>query len=85
MRFALDFFLSTCNTPVSMAATVKASWNKLAQQELLKCCSHSLAVVDQHAIVFGGELLRRQPRHGEVHAIALTGKSTKRSAFAHEQ
>lgn len=61
----------------NMAATVEASWTKLTQLEPLQRSSHSIAVIGKHAYVFGGELLPRQPRDGDIHSLELTGKGMR--------
>lgn len=75
-----DLILSTVSAPsdsATMDNTVKASWTKITQQESLQRSSHSVAVIDKHAYVFSGELLPRQPRDGNVHALELTGKGLR--------
>jgi N-acetylneuraminic acid mutarotase len=59
-----------------MALTAK--WKKVAEDDVLKRSSHAVAAIDGQVYVFGGELVARQPRDGEVHAVALDGGILKR-------
>ncbi|KAH2716950.1 hypothetical protein KXV24_005620 [Aspergillus fumigatus] len=55
-----------------MAATqVTGKWTKILDAEILQRSSQVLAVVDNVAHVFGGELRPREPRDNDVHTIAL--------------
>lgn len=56
-----------------MAGTLTASWKKVAEDGVLKRSSHAVAAIDGQVYVFGGELVARQPRDGDVHTIALNG------------
>ena len=58
-----------------MAGTLTASWKKVAEDDVLKRSSHAVAAIDGQVYVFGGELVARQPRDGDVHAVTL-GSST---------
>lgn len=56
----------------SMAAsTLKATWRKVAQHDLLKRSSHAVAAIDGEVFVFGGELVAREPRDGHVHSVGV--------------
>ncbi|RHZ55083.1 hypothetical protein CDV55_102501 [Aspergillus turcosus] len=60
-----------------MAATqVTGKWTKVLDAEILQRSSQVLAVVDNVAHVFGGELRPREPRDNDVHTIALDGSSS---------
>lgn len=62
-----------------MAGTsLSASWKKVAGDDVLKRSSHAVAAIDGHVYVFGGELVARQPRDGDVHAVALGGGMLER-------
>ena len=50
-----------------------AKWKKIAKDDVLKRSSHAVAAVDGRAYVFGGELVARQPRDGDVHVVDLDG------------
>lgn len=56
-----------------MADTLTASWKKVAGDDVFKRSSHAVAAIDGHVYVFGGELVARQPRDGDVHSIAFDG------------
>jgi hypothetical protein len=56
-----------------MAGTLIAGWKKVAGDDVLKRSSHAVAAIDGQVYVFGGELVARQPRDGDVHSIALDG------------
>ncbi|KAM0705951.1 hypothetical protein Q7P35_007311 [Cladosporium inversicolor] len=58
-----------------MAGSLTASWKKVAEGDVLRRSSHAVAAVDGQVYVFGGELVARQPRDGDVHAVALGGDS----------
>jgi hypothetical protein len=58
-------------------ATLVASWKKVAEDYLLKRSSHAVAAIGGEVYVFGGELVARQPRDGDVHAVALDGGTLK--------
>jgi hypothetical protein len=59
-----------------MAPTrVTGRWTKVLDAEILQRSSQVLAVVDNVAHVFGGELRPREPRDNDVHTIALDGTS----------
>jgi hypothetical protein len=54
-----------------------AKWTKIAEHEVLKRSSHSVAAIGEEGaggdgyelFVFGGELVARQPKDGHVHAL----------------
>lgn len=56
-------------------ALMTAKWRKIAEHEILKRSSHSVAVLPgndaggDELFVFGGELVARQPKDGYVHSI----------------
>lgn len=50
---------------------VTAQWTKVFEAEELRRSSQTLAVVDQHAYIYGGELRPRQPVDADVHVVAL--------------
>lgn len=54
-----------------MAGTLTASWEKVAESDVLKRSSHAVAAIDGQVYVFGGELVARQPRDGDVHSVTL--------------
>jgi N-acetylneuraminic acid mutarotase len=54
-----------------MSVTLKASWKKVAESDVLKRSSHAVAAIDGQVYVFGGEVVARQPRDGDVHAVAV--------------
>jgi hypothetical protein len=54
-----------------MSETLKASWKRVAESDVLKRSSHAVAAIDGQVYVFGGELLARQPRDGDVHTVAV--------------
>jgi len=56
-----------------MAGTLNASWKKVAETDALKRSSHAVAAIDGQVYVFGGELVARQPRDGNVHSVTLNG------------
>lgn len=60
-----------------MAGSLTASWKKVAEGDVLRRSSHAVAAVDGQVYVFGGELVARQPRDGDVHAVALGGGMLK--------
>ncbi|GIC89205.1 Kelch repeat protein [Aspergillus udagawae] len=51
-------------------------WTKVLDAEIPQRSSQVLAVVDNVAHVFGGELRPREPRDNDVHTIALNGTSS---------
>jgi hypothetical protein len=59
------------------SGSLTAKWTKIAEHEVLKRSSHSVAAIDEDSsggdgyelFVFGGELVARQPKDGEVHAL----------------
>lgn len=55
-----------------MAGSLKAKWRKLADGDVLKRSSHAVAAIDDQIYLFGGELVARQPKDGEVHALAVS-------------
>ncbi|KAM0712041.1 hypothetical protein Q7P37_011135 [Cladosporium fusiforme] len=59
-----------------MAAPLTASWRKIAEHEVLKRSSHAVAAVDGTAYVFGGELVSRQPKDGDVHVFSANVQSS---------
>lgn len=60
-----------------MARSLKATWSRVAEHDLLKRSSHATAAVDGELFVFGGELVAREPRDGDVHAVGVkTGELT---------
>jgi len=56
---------------------ITAKWRKIAEDEVLKRSSHSVAAIpgkedaggNEQLFIFGGELVARQPKDGHVHAI----------------
>lgn len=56
-----------------MTESFKASWKRVADDAVLKRSSHAVAAIDGQVYVFGGELVARQPRDGDVHAVAVDG------------
>lgn len=59
----------------SGTSSLTAKWKKIAEHEVLKRSSHSVAAVsdggDGHELfVFGGELVARQPKDGHVHVLS---------------
>ncbi|PKX97573.1 Kelch repeat protein [Aspergillus novofumigatus IBT 16806] len=56
-----------------VATQVTGKWTKVLDAESLQRSSQVLAVVDNMAHVFGGELRPREPRDNDVHTIALNG------------
>ena len=56
-----------------MTSTLTASWKKVAEDDVLKRSSHAVAAIDGRVYVFGGELVARQPKDGDVHAVSLSG------------
>jgi hypothetical protein len=68
-----------------MAGSVTASWKKVAEGDVLKRSSHAVAAIDGQAYVFGGELVARQPRDGDVHAVALGGGMFERLPVFHDR
>ena len=63
----------------TMTGTLTANWKKVADDDVLKRSSHAVAAIDGQLYVFGGELVARQPRDGDVHAVALDGGIPKSS------
>jgi hypothetical protein len=61
-----------------MAGSLTARWKKVAGSDVLKRSSHAVAAIDGQVYVFGGELVARQPRDGDVHAVALTDGTLNR-------
>jgi hypothetical protein len=59
------------------AIQVTGKWTKVLDAEILQRSSQVLAVVDNVAHVFGGELRPREPRDNDVHTIALDGTSKR--------
>jgi hypothetical protein len=61
----------------SISGSLAAKWKKIAEHEVLKRSSHSVASIadessggDEYELfVFGGELVARQPKDGDVHAL----------------
>jgi N-acetylneuraminic acid mutarotase len=56
-----------------MATTLKASWKKVTASDLLKRSSHTVAAINDQVYVFGGELVARQPKDGDVYAVVING------------
>jgi hypothetical protein len=59
--------------------SLTARWKKIAEHEVLKRSSHSVAAIgdeksaDGHELfVFGGELVARQPKDGDVHVFSAS-------------
>jgi N-acetylneuraminic acid mutarotase len=59
--------------------SLTAKWKKIAEHEVLKRSSHSVAAIgkgktaDGHELfVFGGELVARQPKDGDVHVFSAS-------------
>lgn len=61
-----------------MAGTWTATWKKVAEDDVLKRSSHAVAAIDRQVYAFGGELVARQPRDGDVHTVSLGDGSTLR-------
>lgn len=59
-----------------MIGSVNASWKKVAADDVLKRSSHAVAAIDGQVYVFGGEVVAREPRDGDVHAVVVTGGGT---------
>lgn len=55
-----------------MAGSPKAKWRKLADGDVLKRSSHAVAAIDDEIYLFGGELVARQPKDGQVHTLAVS-------------
>ena len=57
------------------SGSLTAKWKKIAEHEVLKRSSHSVASIKEESgdeyelFVFGGELVARQPKDGYVHAL----------------
>lgn len=43
----------------------------MAEHDILKRSSHAVAAVDGELFVFGGELVAREPRDGDVHVVGV--------------
>lgn len=43
----------------------------MAEHGILKRSSHAVAAIDGELFVFGGELVAREPRDGDVHAVGV--------------
>jgi hypothetical protein len=56
-----------------VGTSLTASWKKVAEGDVLKRSSHAVAAIEDQVYVFGGELVARQPRDGDVHAVTLGG------------
>lgn len=54
-----------------MAGELKAEWRKVAEGDVLKRSSHAVAAINDQIYLFGGELIARQPKDSEVHALAV--------------
>jgi hypothetical protein len=60
-------------------ATLSAQWTRLASSERLERSSQSLTVLASQALIFGGELLPRQPVDNRLDVIELTaGQGTRK-------
>jgi hypothetical protein len=60
------------------SGSLTAKWTKIAEHEVLMRSSHSVAAIGEESagggdgyelFVFGGELVARQPKDGEVHVL----------------
>ena len=57
--------------------SLTAKWKKIAKHEVLKRSSHSVAAIGEESadgdgyelFVFGGEVVARQPKDGDVHVL----------------
>jgi hypothetical protein len=57
---------------------ITAQCYKLIEAEVLQRSSHIVSVVDNQAVIFGGELQPREPRDNDVHSVSLdNGKLQK--------
>ena len=68
-----------------MAGTLTASWKKVAESDALKRSSHAVAAIDGQVYVFGGELVARQPRDGDVHCVTLNGGMLQQLSDFHDR
>lgn len=68
-----------------MAGTLTASWKKVAEHDVLKRSSHAVAAIDGQIYVFGGELVARQPRDGDMHTIALGSGTFEQPSDLHDR
>ena len=60
-----------------MTAFSSQTWRKVAEDDVLKRSSHAVAAIDGVVYVFGGELVARQPRDGDVHAVDVGGGTSE--------
>jgi hypothetical protein len=66
------------------SGSLTAKWKKIAEHEVLKRSSHSVAAIgenenaDGHELfVFGGELVARQPKDGHVHVLLVSASQNE--------
>lgn len=67
--------MATKSMPSS--ATLTARWKKIAEHDVLKRSSHSVAAIptgngdddEVELFIYGGELVARQPKDGDVHVL----------------
>ncbi|KAJ5658392.1 uncharacterized protein N7484_002041 [Penicillium longicatenatum] len=55
---------------------ITAQCYKLIEAEVLQRSSHIVSVVDNQAVIFGGELQPREPRDNDVHSVSLDSATT---------
>jgi hypothetical protein len=58
--------------------TINAKCHKLLENEILRRSSQIVSVINNQVYIFGGELLPREPRDNDVHAVSLIGMSRVR-------
>lgn len=62
--------------------SLQATWRKIAEHDALKRSSHAVAAIDGEVFLFGGEVVARVPRDGDVHSLAVQKGTVAHTAKA---